>query len=238
MKPTTILAASLLGLAAATIPTGTAIAQNAATTCLVHVHPWDDMSRRLEVVHADGSTQVLLSVQDNRTTLGGPQTFEVDATVTEVRWVWVRASSSWKTVLDVAPGCQMEPYPYWQGGEHPPSISMSVGQVVTTTTTAAPTTTTAAQVTTTTAPTTSTTAAPPPATTTTAPQPLTTLRTTPIPAACAADACQPALTRAPRLPETGRRTWPQVRLSLGLLAVGVAALQLARVMQQDEELEG
>lgn len=233
-----IIAACLLGLAAVTIPTGASGAQSAPTSCLLTVQPFDDISRKLVVEYADGRTQTLLTVQDNRTTLGGPRTFEVDADVTRINWAWNRQAGEWRVSLAVGPGCAMEAYPYWTHGEHQPSLSMTVGQVPTTTT-VAPTTTTAPPATTSTTapPPTSTTAAP--ATTTTAPQPLTAQRWTPIPVECADDACQPQLTPTParRLPETGRNTWPQVRLTLALVALGVAALQLARVMQQDDEIE-
>lgn len=227
-------AAALLGVATATaIPTGTSGAQTAPTTCMVHVHPWDDMSRRLEVVHADGRTEVLLSVQDNRTTLGGERTFEVAATVRRIHWTWNRAAGAWRVDLGVGPGCAMEPYPFWQGGEHQPSLSMTVGQV--------PTTTTAPPATTTTRPTTTTTAPPPPVTTT-APAPTTTtpgatatsvVRVTPPPATPGEPIVVPTGTI---LPVTGRRTWAQVRLSIALALAGVAFLQLAQIMRQDNEM--
>jgi len=209
------------------IPVGTAGAQT-PTTCLLHVHPWDSMSRRLEVVHADGTVEVLLSVQDNRTTIDSP-TFEIASSVRRVHWTWNRAAGAWRVDLGVAPGCQMEQYPFWQDGSHPASLSMSVGQVPTTTT-APPeaTTTTAPPVTTTAPPTTSTTAGP---TGTTRPAPIDVQRVTPT-----SVVDSPAAPAAPMLPATGRRTWPQVRLSLALVVVGVAALQLARIMQQDEEM--
>lgn len=232
-----LIAAGILGLAATTISTGPAGAQSAPTTCLLHVHPWDDMSRRLEVVTPTG-TQVLLSVQDNRTTLGGERTFELNADVTRVHWTWNRAAGDWRVDLGVAPGCAMDPYPYWTDGSHPASLSMTVGQVPTTTT-QAPTTTTTAPVPTTTTPpvtrttgptpTTSTTVATPGATTT-APAPLTAQRVTPAPTT-------EVVTTAPQLPATGRRTWPQVRLALGLMAVGVAAIAMSVIMRQDDELD-
>lgn len=225
MNPAAILAAAAT---AATITLGAGsyvgAAEVAPATCLLAVHPWDGLSRRLEVETTAG-TQVLLSVQDNRTPLGGERIFELNAsTIRRVNWTWNRQAGAWRVSLAVGLGCEMEPYPFWQHGEHEPSLSMAVGAVPTTTTTA-PTTTTTAEIATTT-----TVLAP----VTTEPQPQTAQRVTPAPTTSTTEVAA----RAPQLPATGRHTWPQVRLTLALVAAGVACLQLARVMQQDDETAG
>lgn len=45
------------------------------------------------------------------------------------------------------------------------------------------------------------------------------------------------VTTAPQLPATGRRTWAQVRLSIALALAGIGCLAVAKVWEQDEELE-
>lgn len=157
MSRTAALAVAATVALGAIAPT---VAEAATPTCTIAVHPWDGVSRKLEVVHAGGRVERLIDRQGRPHMLpDGGISFAVAATVVEVRWVLL--DGGWKERLPVASGCQLGAYHSAPG--HGPSLSMRANFVATTTTAPATTTTSS----TTTSTTTSTPTTVPPTTTTT-----------------------------------------------------------------------